>query len=92
METSLTLHLRTHLVLPKEQWGRGAEKKNKIAAYKEGWVWAERKWSQISEDIGVENPALATREKGKAFFNAVAEKAGKLFYDIAKADIDDLYA
>lgn len=92
METSLLLHLRPELVLPKEQWGSGAEKKNKIAAFKEGWVWAERKWSQISEDTGVGNPALATKEKGEAFFKAVAEKAGQLFYDLAKADINDLYA
>ena len=92
METSLLLYLKPGLVLPKETWGSGTEKKNKIGAYKEGWVWAERKWSQISEDTGVGNPALATKEKGEAFFNAVAEKAGKLLYDLCKADIHDLYA
>ena len=91
METSLLLHLQPQLVLPKEEWGSGNEKKNKIAAFKEGWVWAERKWSQISEDTGVGNPAFATKEKGAAFFNAIADKAGKLFYDICKADLDDLY-
>ncbi len=91
METSLLLHLQPQLVLSKEEWGSGNEKKNKIAAFKEGWVWAERKWSQISEDTGVGNPALATKEKGAAFFNAIADKAGKLFYDICKADLDDLY-
>lgn len=91
METSLLLHLRPELVLPKEHWGAGAEKKNKIAAFKEGWVWAERKWSQVSADTGVGNPALATAEKGKAFFEAIAKNAGQLFYDICRADVNNLY-
>lgn len=36
METSLLLHLQPDLVLPKEQWGTGAEKKSKIKAFSEG--------------------------------------------------------
>jgi creatinine amidohydrolase len=91
METSLLLHLKPELVLPKEKWGDGASKKYKIKAFSEGWVWAERKWSQISEDTGVGNPRYATREKGAAFFKAVSEKMGELFYELCKADIDDMY-
>jgi len=92
METSLLLYLKPELVLPKETWGAGKEKKNKIKAFTEGWVWTERKWSQISEDTGVGNPKLATKEKGERFFKAVTQKMGDLLYEISKADIDDLYA
>lgn len=92
METSLLLYLKPELVLPKENWGSGKEKKNKIKAFAEGWVWAERKWSQVTEDTGVGNPALATREKGQVFFEAVSAKAAQLFIDLCKADLNDLYA
>lgn len=91
METSLILHLTPELVLPKEEWGDGAEKKNKIKAFSEGWAWAERPWSKISSDTGVGNPKAATKEKGERFFNAVCEKMAKLFLDISQADMDDLY-
>lgn len=91
METSLLLHLKPQLVLPKEKWGSGKEKKNKITAFSEGWVWTERKWSQVSEDTGIGNPKLATKEKGEKYFNSVTQKMGDLFYEISKADIQDLY-
>jgi len=91
METSLMLHLKPDLVLPIEKWGEGKEKKNKIKAFSEGWLWAERKWSQISSDTGVGNPRLATKEKGEIFFNAVTEKIGCAMYDLSKVDINDLY-
>lgn len=91
METSVMLHLKPELVLPKEKWGMGASKKHKIKAFSEGWVWAERKWSQISADTGVGNPMEATAEKGKIFFEAVTQKMGKFMYDLCQADVEDLY-
>lgn len=91
METSLILHLAPGLVLPREDWGDGADKKNKIKAFNEGWAWAERPWSKISEDTGVGNPGAATQEKGARFFKAVCEKLGELFVEISSADPDNLY-
>lgn len=91
METSLLLYLKPQLVLPKAKWGSGKEKKNKIIAFSEGWVWTERKWSQVSVDTGIGNPKLATKEKGKKYFNSVTQKMGDLFYEISKADIQNLY-
>ncbi len=91
METSLMLYLKPQLVLPKEKWGAGKEKKNKIASFLEGWAWTERKWSKISEDTGIGNPAAATKEKGEKYFKAVTEKMSALFYEISKADVENLY-
>lgn len=91
METSLMLYLKPELVLPKEKWGSGASKKYKIKAFSEGWVWAERKWSQISEDTGVGNPMYSTSEKGERFYKDVTEKMGNFLFELCKADIDDLY-
>lgn len=91
METSLMLHLKPELVLPKEDWGDGHEKKNKIKAFSENWAWTERPWSQISEDTGVGNPAAATKQKGQDFFKFVCEKMAKLFFDLAAMDMDNRY-
>ena len=91
METSMLLYLKPDLVLPREKWGDGKDKKYKIKSFSEGWVWAERKWSKISEDTGVGNPHKSTKEKGERFFKNVTEKIGNFLYELSKADLDDLY-
>jgi creatinine amidohydrolase len=91
METSLMLHLRPDLVLPPDKWGEGREKKNKIKAFSEGWVWAERKWPQVTADTGIGDPRLATREKGEQFFRDVTRKIGDVMCEICRADTTDLY-
>ena len=91
METSLILHLKPELVLAKEHWGDGKEKKHKIKGFNEGWSWAERKWSEISEDTGVGDPSKATAEKGSAYFKAVTEKIGDFILELSNADLNDLY-
>lgn len=91
METSLMLHLGSDLVLPKDNWGDGKAKRNKIAAFSEGWVWSERKWLQITNDTGVGDPSLATREKGERFFRDLTVKIADVFIQLYKTDINDLY-
>ena len=92
METSLILHFKPGLVLPLSEAGAGREKKMKIKGFTEKWVWAERKWSQISEDTGVGDPRAATKEKGEKYFTAVTEKIGSLLVELAEIDTNDLYA
>jgi creatinine amidohydrolase len=91
METSLMLHLKPELVLPIDKWGDGKEKKNKIASFREGWLWSERKWSQVTEDTGIGDPRLATKEKGERFFMDITEKIGDAIFELSKVDIDKLY-
>lgn len=91
METSLMLHLRPELVLPLEEAGLGEERKSKIKAIKEGWAWAERKWSMVTSDTGIGNPKKATKEKGCEFFNAVTERIAELFVQVAEVEINDRY-
>lgn len=91
METSLMLYLRPELVLSKDQWGSGESKKYRIKAFNEGWLWAERKWSEVSRDTGIGNPEYATKEKGELFFKDMTLKIGDLIYDLCKADSKDLY-
>ena len=91
METSLMLHLKPELVLSLNEAGMGFERKNKIKAFSEGWVWTERKWSQVTGDTGIGNPKLATKEKGEKYFKTVTTKFAQLFIDIANADTNNLY-
>ncbi|WP_372975653.1 creatininase family protein [Muriicola sp.] len=90
-ETSLMLYFRPDLVLEKRSWGKGAAKKFRIKAFSEGWAWAERKWSQISEDTGVGDPSKSSKEKGERLFREVSAAMGNFLFELCKADIDDLY-
>jgi creatinine amidohydrolase len=91
METSLIMYLHPDLVLPLEEAGEGKEKKSVIPGLKEKWAWAERKWSQVTEDTGIGNPKKATAEKGKRYFEDICEKVGKLMVDICEVNAGDLY-
>ena len=91
METSLMLYLRPDLVLSKEKWGSGKERKFKIKEFTEGWVWAERQWSKVSADTGIGNPEFATKEKGERFFKDICAKMDELFGSLCDADLNDLY-
>lgn len=91
METSLVLHLAPELVLPKAEWGSGAERTHKIRAFREGWAWTERPWSKISEDTGVGNPEAASALKGEAFFKVICERLGDFFLELSQTDTEDMY-
>lgn len=91
METSLLLHLRPDLVLPLDEAGDGESKKWKVQGLREGWAWAERKWSQVTADTGIGNPKAATADKGARYFDDVTRKISGLLVELAKVNIDDLY-
>jgi creatinine amidohydrolase len=91
METSLLLFLRPDLVLPLSEAGDGAAKKFKFTAIREGWAWAERKWTRVTNDTGVGDPRKASREKGEKFFKAVTEKVALFFEEVAKTKKEDFY-
>ena len=91
METSLIMYLRPELVLPLEEAGEGNAKKFRVKALNEKWAWAERKWSQVTNDTGVGNPSAATSEKGEQYFKEVTQKLAEFYVELAGTDINDLY-
>ena len=91
METSLLLYLKPELVKSLDEAGEGKEKHFKIKGIREGWAWAERKWSLVTEDTGIGNPKSASRGKGERYFKDVTQKLSELFIEIAKSDKSDLY-
>jgi creatinine amidohydrolase len=91
METSLLLYLRPDLVLPLDEAADGASKKFKFNAIREGWAWAERQWTKLTESTGVGDPRQANREKGERFFKKVTEKIALFIEEIANTNKEDFY-
>ncbi len=91
METSLLLYLTPHLVRPLAEAGEGTDKKYRIEALRQGWFWAERRWSKVTADTGIGNPKAATKEKGEKFFKAITGEVADVFIQLAQGDINDLY-
>lgn len=91
METSIMQHIAPALVRPLSEAGEGKERHFRIAAFREGWAWAPRQWTQVSADTGIGNPGAATHEKGKRYVSAVVERLSRFLIDLAAADPDALY-
>lgn len=91
METSVMLNAAPELVRPLEEAGDGTARVFSIDALRSDWAWAERKWTAVTDDTGVGNPAAASVEKGAAYLEEVTERLAALFTDLAAADPDDLY-
>jgi creatinine amidohydrolase len=91
METSIILHLFPHLVLPLDLAGDGAAKKPRIEAFKQGWAWSERKWSQVTADTGIGDPKKSTAEKGALYLDEVTKTLGNFIYQLSIIDKSDFY-
>ncbi len=91
METSMMQFIVPEMVLPLEEAGTGNSKKFKIKELNERWAWAERKWSQVTDDTGIGNPRKATKEKGEKCFNDVVNKISDLMIGLSEADINNMY-
>ena len=91
LETSAMQHIAPGLVLPLEVAGNGAAKTFKIKGLKEGWVSSQRQWTKVSEDTGVGNPKMASKEKGKAFLEVVTQNVADFFVELHHADVDEMY-
>jgi len=91
METSLMLHVAPDLVLPLSEAGDGQERRFRIAALREGWAWAPRRWTQVSSDTGIGNPTAASRNKGERYSAVVIERLSDFLIELATLNLDDLF-
>ena len=92
LETSLVQHLTPDLVLPLGEAGSGHARRFTVAGLRDGWAWAPRQWTKVTDDTGTGNPAAATPEKGARYFDAVTERLAGFFVELAAADPAHLYA
>ncbi|MBS1977041.1 MAG: creatininase family protein [Bacteroidetes bacterium] len=92
METSVMMHLRPEWVLPLKEAGEGKGLKYAFSAIREGWAWAERKWTQVTKDTGVGNPAEASAAKGVTYLEAVNQKVSAFFFEVATTPPERFYS
>lgn len=91
METSLMIHIAPQAVLPLSEAGEGRARQPRIAAMREGWAWAPRRWTQVTADTGVGDPRAASADKGARFASEVSSRLAEFFRELAATDTSDLY-
>lgn len=91
LETSAMMHIAPDLLLPLSEAGKGSAKKFSVAGLREGWAWAPREWSKVTDDTGVGDPAHATAAKGEKFLEAVTSRIAGFLVELDKTDIFNLY-
>jgi creatinine amidohydrolase len=91
METSMLLHVAPELVLPLSEAGSGSARKSRVAAMRDGWAWAPRRWTAVTDDTGVGDPSDSTAEKWEKFFRAATERISGFLVALAQTDPHDLY-
>lgn len=91
LETSVMMHIAPGLVAPLTEAGDGHARRFRIRALREGWAWAPRHWTQVTDDTGVGDPSAATAEKGALYAAAVSQRVASLLTELARADLANLY-
>jgi creatinine amidohydrolase len=91
LETCIMQVMEPDLVLPLSEAGDGSHKKYKFTAIKEGWAWAPREWTKVTNDTGIGNPAKSTPEKGKAYIDETVAKIGNYLIELGNCKFGDWY-
>jgi len=89
METSLLLHLRPEWV-EMERAGEGSHNPFVVEGLVQPGVWTPRPWSQSHPDTGCGDPRSATAQKGRRYFEAVAEAISHVVIGLSQARKGDL--
>jgi len=90
-ETAAMLHIAPDFVGPLNDAGPGRARPSRLTGIREGWAWAPRRWTQVTADTGIGNPAKATAEKGAAYVAAAVERIASYLVELAALRLDDLY-
>src|SRR5690606_3400810 len=84
LETSIMMQLAPELVLPLDEAGPGNARRWRVTALNEGWAWAPRQWTRVTDDTGVGDPRAATAAKGAAFLDAAIERVAQFLTELAQ--------
>lgn len=87
LETAALMHIAPHLVIPdRSTWGDGHAKPSIFDGVRAGFAWLPRRWSQVTDDTGVGNPAAAEAETGARFVAHAVERITTFCLQLAVAD------
>ncbi len=90
METSLMMYLFPNLVLPISDAGSGATKKFNLTGIQEGWAWAQRPWTMVTNDTGSGDPQKSTAMKGELFISKCVEKIAQFCKELSGKSVQEL--
>jgi len=90
-ETSAMLHLAPEMVRPLEEAGDGRARAWRLRGIREGWAWAPRRWTEVTDDTGIGDPSRATATKGEMYVSAAVDRIAGYLVELAAAKLDDLY-
>jgi creatinine amidohydrolase len=90
-ETSAMLHLAPELVRPLADAGDGHARAWRLRGIREGWAWAPRRWTEVTDDTGIGDPSRSTATKGEMYVSAAVERIAGYLIELASAKLDDLY-
>ena len=90
-ETAAMLHLVPDQVGPLRDAGPGRARKSRLRGVREGWAWAPRRWTQVTDDTGIGNPARASAEKGARYVGAAVERIAGFLAELHALPLDALY-
>jgi creatinine amidohydrolase len=90
-ETAAMMHLVPEQVRPLEEAGSGHARAWRLTGVREGWAWAPRRWTHVTADTGIGNPAKATAAKGEAYVAAAVERIASYLVELHTLDIGNLY-
>jgi creatinine amidohydrolase len=90
-ETSAMLHLAPELVRPLAGAGPGRARQSRLRGVREGWAWAPRRWTEVTSDTGIGNPAKSSAEKGAAYVSAAVERIAGYLVELAALKLDEMY-
>ncbi|MEP6835044.1 MAG: creatininase family protein [Gemmatimonas sp.] len=85
LETSAMQFVAPHLVRPLSEAGDGHSRSWRFSAMQQGWAWAPRQWTRISDDTGVGNPAHSAADKGEAYVTQCGERIGQFLAELNDA-------
>lgn len=91
LETSVMMHLAPELVLPLDTAGPGRQRRSMLAAIRDGWAWAPRRWTSVTADTGIGDPSQSTAVKGARYSEVVVGRLAEYFVALAKIDPASLY-
>ncbi len=90
-ETSAMMFIAPELVRPLAHAGPGTARPSRLRGVREGWAWAPRRWTQVTTDTGIGNPAKATAKKGEQYVEAAVERIASFLIELSALDLDALY-
>lgn len=85
-ETSAMMHLAPDSVRPLKEAGAGRARASKLTGVREGWAWTPRRWTQVTDDTGIGDPAKASREKGELYVKAAVERIAGFLAELSALD------